>query len=190
MTETEQNLINSAIRGDMDAFEQLIYKYDKHVLSIAYGYRINAEDAKDIYQEVFIRVLKGLSSFEFKSEFSTWLYRITVNVCLTYVSRRKKQAVYASIDEAAGDDEEQTGFRLPDELTDCNTADEILIGKETSRSIHRALETLSPQQKMVFTLKHLKDHKIKEIAEIMQCNEGTVKKYLFTAVHKLRDKLK
>ncbi len=80
MTQQETELIISAQNGNITAFEQLIYNYDKKVLSLALKYVGNQEDARDIYQDVFIRVFKGLKNFQFKSEFSTWLYRIVTNV--------------------------------------------------------------------------------------------------------------
>ena len=89
-TLSDTELIRSAQRGDMDAFEELVYRHDKEVFSIAARYVNRAEDAKDIYQEVFLRVYRGLQKFRFQSEFSTWLYRITTNVCLTHRNHRKK----------------------------------------------------------------------------------------------------
>ncbi len=90
-TLSDTELIRSAQKGDMDAFEQLGYRHDKEVFSIAARYVNRAEDAKDIYQEVFLRVYRGLQKFRFQSEFSTWLYRITTNVCLTHRNHRKKK---------------------------------------------------------------------------------------------------
>lgn len=180
------NLIYRARSGDAEAFEELIYKYDKLVLSIAYNYRADREDAKDIYQEVFLRVYNGLKNFEGKSEFSTWLYRITVNVCLDYFDKKKKHAA-VSIDSYL-EDEDSGMPRL--QLADCDMADKALMEHETRTLLEDAIETLPPQQKMAFVLKYVKEHKIKEIAKIMDCTEGTVKKYLFNAVHKLRARMK
>ena len=87
----EKELIIKAQQGDQIAFEELIYNYDRSVLSIAMKYVGDSDDAKDIYQEVFIRVFRGLKKFEFRSEFSTWLFRITTNVCLTYKTKKKEQ---------------------------------------------------------------------------------------------------
>lgn len=189
MNTEENQLIERARQGDMTAFEKLIYRYDKHVLAIAASYRNNKEDAKDIYQEVFLRVFKGLKNFEGKSEFSTWLFRITTNVCITYGSVKKKHA-YTPF-ESGYEDEEGETTSLLDKIPDNDfSTDRELISGEMSKGIQKAIETLSPQQKMVFVLKHVHDHKIKEIAEMMDCTEGTVKRYLFTAVQKLRDKLK
>lgn len=185
----ENQLILKAQKGDMQAFEKLIYRYDKHVLAIAASYRNSKEDAKDIYQEVFLRVYKGLKNFEGKSEFSTWLFRIATNVCLTFSSKRKKHA-YASIDQTFPADEDGNQQSLSDKIADETSTDQQLMDKEISLHVRQAMQSLSPQQKMVFTLKHLHDLKIKEIAEMMKCSEGTVKKYLFTATQKMREKLK
>ncbi|MGE5496907.1 MAG: RNA polymerase sigma factor [Syntrophothermus sp.] len=185
----EEELIKKAQKGDVRAFEQLIYQYDRHVLAIAYSYRNNDEDAKDIYQEVFLRVFKGIKSFEGKSEFSTWLFRIAANVCLTY-SVRKKRHAHASLDQLFPADEEGSGQPLSEVIADESSADQQLMDEEISLHVRQAMESLSPQQRMVFTLKHLQDMKIREIAGIMKCGEGTIKKYLFTAMNKMREALK
>lgn len=186
MSLSDNQLILNAQKGDMTAFEQLVYRYDRHVLNIAKSFRNSDDDAKDIYQEVFIRVYRGLKNFQFKSEFSTWLYRIAANVCITYQSRKKQ---HDSIDKEIGnDDDDKTTFaeHLPGELKTDDTA----VGSDLSKHINKALDTLPPQQKMAFTLKYYREYKIKEIADIMQCNEGTVKRYLFTATNKMRERLK
>ena len=185
MTSQETYLIMSAQKGDDTAFEELIYRYDKNVLSLALKFVKNKDDAKDIYQEVFLRVFRGLKNFKFKSEFSTWLYRITTNVCLTYKQKQKKHS-HASIDN---DDEESDGNINSFEDENSFTPEKILNDSEISSHINSAIENLSSRQKMIFVLKHYEGYKIKEIAEIINVGEGTVKKYLFEAVHKLRDQL-
>jgi RNA polymerase sigma-70 factor (ECF subfamily) len=84
MALNDNELIIGAQSGDVSAFEQLVYRYDKLVLKIAISYTGDADVAKDIYQEVFIKVFKGIKNFQFRSEFSTWLFRITSNVCISY----------------------------------------------------------------------------------------------------------
>lgn len=186
MSLSDNQLIINAQKGDMEAFEKLVYKYDRHVLNIAKSFRNNEDDAKDIYQEVFIRVYRGLKNFQFKSEFSTWLFRITTNVCISY-NRGRKQ--HDSIDrEIVNDDENATTFA--DQLPGGLRTDDSAVGSNLATHINKALDQLPAQQKMAFTLKYYQDYKIKEIAEIMQCNEGTIKRYLFTATNKMRKKLK
>ena len=176
------DLILKAQHGDMMAFEQLVYRYDRQVLSIAATYVNNSEDAKDIYQEVFLRVFRGIKKFELRSEFSTWLYRITTNVCLTHRTRRKRHT-HTSLSTADGEEEAHG-------VSDETESDDRAIGSEISEHVERALGVLSPKQKMVFTLRHYQGYKLREIAEMMKCTEGTVKKYLFTATQRMREELK
>ena len=185
MTEQEENeLIIQAQRGNVLAFEQLVQLYDRQVLSLALSFMHNEEDAKDIYQEVFIRVHRALPKFRMESKFSTWLHRIVTNVCLTHRSRRKRYE-YASLDQ------ETEGTRpLAETLADKSTTDSQTLNTEITEHVHQAMHALSPQQKLVFSLRHFEGYKLREIATMMNCAEGTVKKYLFTATERLRGQLR
>jgi RNA polymerase sigma-70 factor (ECF subfamily) len=186
MSLTDYQLITNAQKGDMNAFEELVFRYDKHVLNIAKSFRNNDEDAKDIYQEVFMRVYRGLKNFQFKSEFTTWLFRITTNVCITHQSRKKN---HDSIHRELSNDDDVT-ITLEDTLSDNKSADELTIGGDIAKHINYVLEELPAKQKMAFTLKYYQEYKIREIAEMMQCTDGAVKKYLFMATHKMRSRLR
>jgi RNA polymerase sigma-70 factor (ECF subfamily) len=179
MAQTDTELIEQSKAGNFSAFEQLIFRYDKDVLNIASRYTRSADDAKDIYQETFIRIFKGLPKFQQQSEFSTWIFRIATNVCLTH-REKKKRASHVSLD-GDNDDETAAAFAVSDIETDSQT-----YGNEISSRIEDALQDLSPKQKLVFTLRHYQDYKLKDIAVIMNCAEGTVKKYLFEATQKMR----
>jgi RNA polymerase sigma-70 factor (ECF subfamily) len=188
MAPDDIELIQKAQRGDFSSFEQLVFRYDKEVLTIAARFVRNSDDAKDIYQEVFLRVYQGLRRFKMQSEFATWLYRITTNVCLTHRSRRKKQA-HVSLDEDHEENESEPHAAHVAVSKD-PLPDQRAIDGEISGYVEQAMDALSPQQRMVFTLKHYQGLKLREIAELMQCTEGTVKKHLFTATQRMRDKLK
>ncbi|MBE0570251.1 MAG: sigma-70 family RNA polymerase sigma factor [Ignavibacteriaceae bacterium] len=184
---SDTDLIIQAQKGDQNAFEELVYRYDRNVLSITIKYANNQDDAKDLYQEVFIRVYRGIKNFKFQSEFSTWLFRITTNVCLTYKSRSKEH-LRVSIDKEFDDEENE--FSTTKELVyDGSSPEEISSGSNLGEIVNAAVESLSPKQKMTFVLKHYEGYKIREIAEMMNCKEGTVKKYLFDATKNLRKKL-
>lgn len=182
---SDNDLIIQARNGNNSAFTNLFYRYDKKVFSIAAQYFQSSDDAKDVYQEVFIRVYKGLKKFEFRSEFSTWLFRVTTNVCLTHKAQYKRlQSVSISPDE----NEESPKMDLKsDEETE---PDKQLINSETKGKVQKAIDSLAPKQRMVFMLKHVHNYKIREIAKMMECSEGTVKKYLFIATDKLKLKLR
>ena len=183
----DTDLIVQAQKGDQSAFEELVYRYDRNVLSIALRYALNEDDAKDLYQEVFIRVYRGLKSFRFQSEFSTWLFRITTNVCLTYKSRSKEHLKISINSNYNSDDEEDKTMK--ELVYDGSSPEEISSGSDLGDLVNAAVETLSPKQKMTFILKHYEGYKIREIAEMLNCKEGTVKKYLFDAIKNLRKKL-
>lgn len=185
---SEKDLILMAKGGDAMAFEQLVHRYDRQVFSMAAHYVSNAEDAKDIYQEVFLRVYKALPKFEFRSEFATWLFRITTNVCLTHRTRRKKHQ-YSPLVSGEGE-EDDVSHRVRHDPKEDRQADEAVLSRELSASIDRALDGLSPQERLVFTLRHFEGLRLREIAEMMNVVEGTVKKYLFTATQKVRQQLK
>lgn len=185
---TEYSLISRAKEGDIKAFEELIYKYDKSVLAIAYSYRNFGDDAKDIYQEVFLRVYKNLKNFEGKSEFSTWLHRITVNVCITHYAKRKRHS-YVSLHEPVEEEGEHPSM-LAEIISDGYSSDRRMLEDEASENMQRLVNSLPAKQKMAVTLKYYHDLKIKEIAEVMSCNEGTIKRYLFDAMRKMRTKLR
>lgn len=179
------DLIQHAKLGDMEAFEQLVYRYDKQVLTIAARYVQSAEDAKDIYQEVFLRVFRSLPRFQLRSQFSTWLFRITTNVCLSHRTKRKRH-FHASLDQ---DSEDEHGGTLADTMSDKSATDEQAEKSDTALHVAQAVETLSPKQKMVFTMKYYDGYKIREIAQMTGLNEGTVKRYLFAATRKVRHAL-
>ena len=185
---SDEDLILKAKQGNMVAFEQLVQRYDKRVFTIAATYVQSADDAKDIYQEVFIRVYRGLPKFERRSEFSTWLYRITTNVCLSHRARTKKH-VHTSLDQENEEDDGAT-HTMRDSLNGGTSTDQRAMSSEISNHVSEAMQSLSPQQRMVFTLRHYEGYKLREIATMMKCTEGTVKKYLFTATNRMRKKLK
>ncbi|MGB5288007.1 MAG: sigma-70 family RNA polymerase sigma factor [Ignavibacteriaceae bacterium] len=184
---SEKELIIKAQNGDSIAFEQLVYNYDKAVLSIALRFVRDTDDAKDIYQEVFIRVFRGLKKFEFRSEFSTWLFRITTNVCITYKSRMKEQ-IMVSIQTEFNEDQE--GDETMDLISKERSPEEEALDNDLRILIGNAVDSLSAKQRITFVLKHYEGYKIREIAEMLNCKEGTVKKYLFDAVNNLKSKLK
>jgi RNA polymerase sigma-70 factor (ECF subfamily) len=182
----EIELIQKARGGDVGAFEALVYRYDKQVLTIAARYVNSSDDAKDIYQEVFLRVYKGLKKFQLRSEFSTWIFRITTNVCLSYHSRRKRH-VHISLDQEHDDDESSHRAEI---ISEEHSPHQQTENAELSLRVEEAMNELSPQQKLIFTLKHYQGYKLNEIASMLDCSEGAVKKQLFTAVRRLKNQLK
>ena len=183
----DRALILRARGGDMRALEKLVYRYDEKVLSMAVSFVGNVDDAKDVYQEVFIRVFKALPKFEFRSRFSTYLYRIVTNVCLTHRTKHGKNR-FVSIEENAAEDTDSFQDRVSPVAPD--QTDALAINNEFSARIRAAVGALSPRQRTVFVLRHHEGFKLREIAGIIECTEGAVKKYLFDATRRLREQLK
>lgn len=182
----DRRLIVLARDGDMRALEKLVYRYDEKVLSMAVSFVGNMDDAKDIYQEVFMRVFKALPKFEFRSRFSTYLYRIVTNVCLSHRSRNGKRR-FVPIEDGIEEDQDSTKFGVVPVSAD--RTDAAVINHEIASRIRSAVGTLSPRLRTVFVLRHHEGFKLREIAGIMECAEGTVKKYLFDATRRLRNQL-
>jgi RNA polymerase sigma-70 factor (ECF subfamily) len=185
---SDKELVSRAQEGEASAFEELVHRYDKRVLSIAMSFTNNPDDAQDIYQDVFLRIYRALHGFRFQSEFSTWLYRIAMNACLSHKSRSAGRA-HAELDAAAERKFEDSGegrISTPRPVSPERAAQNA----EIRDYVNSAVDTLAPRERLAFTLKHFEGYKIREIAEMMECGEGTAKRYLFTAVGKLRKKLK
>jgi RNA polymerase sigma-70 factor, ECF subfamily len=184
----DSELIYRAREGDLDAFEQLVFRYDREVLTIAARFANNADDAKDIYQEVFLRVYQGLRKFQLRSQFSTWLYRITTNVCLTHTTKRKRH-LQVSVDN--GNDENESEDHRTIELESIDPSPhQQAVASELKDRVNVAMAVLSSQQRLIFTLKVFQGHTFHEIASMVQCSEGTVKKHFFIATRRLRSELK
>lgn len=182
----DRRLILRARSGDVRALEQLVYRYDEKVLSMAMSFVGDMDDAKDIYQEVFMRVHKALPKFEFRSRFSTYLYRIVTNACLSHRARNGKRS-FVPIDDGLGEDRDATKHGVT--LISADRPDAAVINHEIAVRIRAAVNTLSPRLRTVFVLRHHEGFKLREIAGIMECAEGTVKKYLFDATRRLRSQL-
>ena len=183
----DSELIEKAQGGDWSAFGELIRRHDAAVLSLAARFVQNADDAKDVYQEVLIRVYRGLPSFRGDSQFTTWLHRITVNVCISFVRQRKRAGPFSS---APADDHMEGGHEASGEpVSEAIAPDRRAMDVEIRERITQALQVLSPRQRMVFTLYHDQEYTLKEIATSMQCGEGTVKRYLYDATRAMRRQL-
>ena len=184
--QNDNQLVLRAKKGDNLAFQQLVMKYDRHVLNIAYSYRNNKDEADDIYQEVFLRVFKGLKNFQSRSKFSTWLYRITVNVCIEQ-KRKEKVRDHESLDKY--NESETEGTVLSDLIDGGSRTDKNTLDNEVNSLIRSEVDKLPPQLKMTFMLKYYHGYKIREISKFMNCTEGTIKSYLFKSSRKLRQNL-
>ena len=184
----DQELIEKAQQGDMRAFEEVIARYDRKVMGIAMHYASDLDDAKDIYQEVFLRVYRALPKFRFRAKFSTWLFRVTTNCCLSHVEKKSRDWPLSSEGDLSPYDTDANPLERHPVVSVSAEAD--AYGKEIGDQIRKAMGALSPQQKLVFVLRHYEGYKLREIASFLDCAEGTVKKHLFTATERMREQLR
>ena len=182
----ELSLIRRAQEGDRAAFDTLIRLYDQNVLRLALQVVGSPEEARDLYQEAFLKVYRSIRHFRLEAKFSTWLYRVVMNVCLDHLRRQKtRKEVVVSQPEDGQPEFLQT---VPDERPGLDP-ERATHSKEISRRIQMALEQLNPRERMVFELKHYQGLKLRAIGEICNTSEQTAKNCLFRATQKLRMEL-
>ena len=181
-------LIREAQRGNRAAFEELVRQYDQPVLRLALNLTRSEQDAQDIFQEAFLKAYRNLGSFRFECSFYTWVYRIVTNLCLDHL--RKKQVRKEEAPVAV--DKQGVEYDLLDRQADDRAAanpERDLMRRELGHRIGRALERLTPRERMVFELKHYQGLKLRTIGEMLNTTEDTAKNTLFRATQKLRANL-
>jgi RNA polymerase sigma-70 factor (ECF subfamily) len=162
-------LVQRCLDGNQKAFEILVDRYQKPIFNLAYRFSTDREDAEDIAQSVFVKAFEKLSTFDPKFRFFSWLYKIAVNESINFLNRRKK---FDSFDEDlhSRNRESEEGFR----------------DHEMTASIDMALLDLKPDYRIVVILNHFQELSYREIGQILEIGENTVKSRLFSARKKLR----
>jgi RNA polymerase sigma-70 factor, ECF subfamily len=181
-------LVREAQRGNRAAFEELVRNYDQAVLRLAMHLTGSEQEAQDIYQEAFLKAYKSVGNFRFECSFYTWIYRIVTNLCLDHL--RKKQVRREEAPVATDSAGEQ--YDVLDQVADGRAGanpERDLMSRELAGRIHRALEKLTPRERMVFELKHYHGLKLRTVGEVLNTTEETAKNTLFRATQKLRGAL-
>jgi RNA polymerase sigma-70 factor, ECF subfamily len=183
----ETALIRAVQQGNEDAFEQLVRAYDHSVLRLAMNLLRSPEDARDVYQEAFLRVYKNINSFRFDCSFHTWLYRIVTNICLDYLRKRKVRKEEGSVVETAdGPVDRMESFEEDSAHAD---PERNLWNRQLGRRIEAALGDLTPRERMVFELRHYQGLRLRNIGEMLGTSEEAAKNCLFRATQKMRSVL-
>jgi len=187
----ERALVVEAQAGNRVAFEELVRRYDRDVLRLALNLMKRPEDARDVYQEAFLKVYRNLHRFRFECSFYTWLYRIVTNVCLDHLRRRQARPEDQAPDMQLNRQEEGTRdfFEVQREQRPTLDPERRLMGKEIRARLAKAMERLSPRERVVFEMKHYQGLKLRAIGDALGTTEETVKNSLFRATRKLRQEL-
>jgi RNA polymerase sigma-70 factor (ECF subfamily) len=181
-----EELMARIAEGNDDAFEMLVNRHQTSVLNLVYRFIGDRTQAKDLAQEVFLKVWQSAQNYEPKAKFTTWIYRITANLCFNELksARRKKWFSFNRSDE----DGEHTFEETFADSTP--SAEDILLEKERSRQISDALQSLPDNQRMALVLKRYDDLSYQEIAQIIGCSVSAVESLLVRAKRTLQEKMK
>ena len=180
----ERELVQQAKAGDREAFAGLVSAYEGQIYNLALRYLGSREDAMDASQEVFLRVFRFLPGFQEESGFSTWIYRIGVNVCKDMLHRRLKRAEQPL--EVPDEEDEGRPVDVPDLRYD---PERIMEGVELRQALSDAILDLPEQQREIIILRDIRGLSYEEIALALALEAGTVKSRLFRARENLRKKL-
>jgi RNA polymerase sigma-70 factor, ECF subfamily len=187
VTNQVDSLIRAAQRGDQDAFEQLVRAYDQSVLRLAMNLLRSPEDARDVYQEAFLRVYRNLDSFRFDCSFHTWLYRIVTNICLDQLRKRKvRKEESPVVDTPDGPLDRMDAFEEDSADSD---PERSMWNRQLKNKIETALQDLTPRERMVFELRHYQGLRLRNIGEMLGTTEEAAKNCLFRATQKMRSGL-
>lgn len=184
----EAQLVERARRGDPQAFRALVERYQRRVYSLALGFLKDPDEARDIAQEAFLKVYRHLGTFQGSASFYTWVYRITVNLCID-LRRKAGRGNQVEFDEKVA----RTEVGSPADELSCQR-----LGFDPGRALHNselrgrittALQKLSEQHRAVLLLREIDGLSYKEIADVLECPEGTVMSRLFHARRQMQELL-
>jgi len=181
-------LVREAQRGNRAAFEELVRHYDQAVLRLAMHLTGSDHEAQDVYQEAFLKAYKSMGNFRFECSFYTWIYRIVTNLCLDHLRKKQVRKEDAPVATDASGEQYDVLEQVPDARAGANP-ERDLMRRELGGRINRALEKLTPRERMVFELKHYHGLKLRTVGEVLQTTEETAKNTLFRATQKLRGAL-
>jgi RNA polymerase sigma-70 factor, ECF subfamily len=179
---TDEELVTRSVGGDTDSFNQLIKRWEKPIYALAYRTIGREDDARDVVQETFLRAFRGLGGFKGQAKFSSWLYRIALNLCRDWMRRERRTPVVAAPDgvdliELAGEGEGAV------------RADDLVVRKDLSRAVAAAMRALPEEQRAAIVLKEYHGLTFQEIADLLGCPLSTVKTRLYQGMTVLRREL-
>jgi len=175
-------LVRHARRGDLGAYDELVKRYQQRIYATIYHMTSNHEDANDLAQDSFIKAFQALKSFRGGSSFYTWLYRIAVNKTINYLKQRKNKHHFSLNDIDFNTENNPDLVAL---ISDKTPVREVGL-TELQKKLNEALMRLSEPHRMVVVLHDVQGQSHEEIAEIMDCNIGTVRSRLFYARQQLQ----
>ncbi|MBD3181133.1 sigma-70 family RNA polymerase sigma factor [Candidatus Poribacteria bacterium] len=169
----DAELIRLCQEGDMSAFESIFRKHQNRVYNVTYRMMGNQDDAMDMTQDIFVKAYQKIGKFNFKSSFSTWIYRIAVNHCIDELRKRKRNGQSVPLEEAITKADE-------------TTPEKQAVLNDRQQNVWKAINSLKDKDRSIIILRDIEGLSYKEISKVMKCSMGRVK----SRIHEARQKLK
>jgi len=184
--EIDQRLVERAQRGDKQAFNLLVEKYQRKLGRLLSRFIRDPAEVEDVTQEAFIKAYRALPAFRGDSAFYTWLYRIGINTAKNYLMAMGRRAPTSTEVEA----EEAEGFEEGEQLRDINTPESLLLSNEIAATVNATIEKLPEELRTAIQLREIEGKSYEEIAEQMKCPIGTVRSRIFRAREAIAEQLR
>lgn len=182
MASTDEELVARSMGGDLDSFNQLVLRWERPIYALAYRVIGREEDARDVAQETFLRAFRALAGFKGQAKFSSWLYRITLNLCRDWI-RRERRAPVAQAPEGVD------LLELASSAEPVETVEDLVSRRELGRAVAKAMAMLPDEQRTAIVLKEYHGLTFQEIADLLDCPLSTVKTRLYQGLTVLRKQL-
>lgn len=179
---SDEQIVARALAGDVDAFGEIVRRWERRIFALAYGILGREDDARDATQETFIAAFRNLSGFRGEAKVSSWLHRIAVNQCIT---RQRRARVRAENSLEAETENGGEKFAAPAHRSPARQAE----GRERTEAVRRAVTALPPELREVIVMKEFEELTFQEIADTLDVPLSTVKSRLYTALRQLRLRL-
>jgi len=180
----DEELVQQSINGDLDAFDQLVRRYEGKVYGLAYRFMGNHADASDLAQETFLRIYQALARFRGDSSFATWLYRIAANACRDELRKRQRRRS-VSMDEMV----DVSPANVP-VAGDDYSPEEVVQRDEVQRQVQDCLNELSEDHRLILLMREMQGMSYEEIAGVLGCSLGTVKSRISRARNALKERMR
>ena len=179
---SDEQIVQQALTGDVDAFGEIVRRWERRIFALAFGMLGREEDARDATQETFLAAFRNLRGFRGDAKVSSWLHRIAINQCITR-QRRAKVRNETGLDQEA--EKDAAVFSLPAQVSPANIAE----GRERSQAVRRAVGALPTELRQVVVMKEFEELTFQEISEVLNLPLSTVKSRLYTALRQLQLRL-
>ena len=183
MTVTDEELVARSVAGDNDSFNQLILRWERPIYALAYRQIGREDEARDVCQEAFLRAFRALPGFKGQAKFSSWLYRITLNLCRDWM-RRERRAPFVQPPEGV-----DMADLVSAEVSPTESIEDVIGRKDLGRHVAKAMSVLPEEQRSAILLKEYHGLTFQEIAELQGCPLSTVKTRLYQGLTVLRREL-